>query len=258
MSLDKENILVLSYNQNQVCVNGAKESYKFKPSNGLEPVINIMSLSDIQYINSNTQIIKTGWLTFDDKDKEEIFKELRIHNWENILTNDDIKGILTMPTMEGLQRIINIDNVTYFDRVRIILHALIQDGVDITTKVKDVIDTRYNELKKRQRVSSITLTSKKKDNVVHLDKITELENQNKALKEQLDRFEKMMEKFMQNGQTPSVDYLKNQLSTNNENDSIKTIQNENLNTNDNPNTNISDAKKSPGRPKKNKDGVDNS
>ena len=80
MSLDKENILVLSYNQNQVCVNGAKESYKFKPSNGLEPVINIMSLSDIQYINSNTQIIKTGWLTFEDKDKAEIFKELRIRD----------------------------------------------------------------------------------------------------------------------------------------------------------------------------------
>lgn len=258
MSLDKENILVLSYNQNQVCVNGAKESYKFKPSNGLEPVINIMSLSDIQYINSNTQIIKTGWLTFDDKDKEEIFKELRIHNWENILTNDDIKGILTMPTMEGLQRIINIDNVTYFDRVRIILHALIQDGVDITTKVKDVIDTRYDELKKRQRVSSITLTSKKKDNVVHLDKITELENQNKALKEQLDRFEKMMEKFMQNGQTPSVDYLKNQLSTNNENDFMENIQNKKTSVNNNLNTNIPSVKKSQGRPKKNKDGVDNS
>lgn len=35
MSLDKENILVLSYNENQICVDGARESYKFKPSNGL-------------------------------------------------------------------------------------------------------------------------------------------------------------------------------------------------------------------------------
>lgn len=135
MSLDKENILVLSYNENQICVDGARESYKFKPSNGLEPVINIMPLSDIQYINSNTQIIKTGWLTFEDKDKAEIFKELRIRDWENILTNDDIKHILIKPTMEGLQKIIDIDNISYFDRVRIILHALIQDGVDINKNI---------------------------------------------------------------------------------------------------------------------------
>lgn len=256
MSLDKENILVLSYNENQICVDGARESYKFKPSNGLEPVINIMPLSDILYINSNTQIIKTGWLTFEDKDKAEIFKELRIHDWENILTNDDIKQILIKPTMEGLQRIIDIDNISYFDRIRIILHALIQDGIDITTKVKNVIDTRYNELKIRQRVSSITLTPR--NATVHLDKITELENQNKALKEQLDRFEKLMEKFMQNEQIPSVDYLENQLSTNNENDFMETIQNKKTSVNNNLNTNIPSVKKSQGRPKKNKDGVDNS
>lgn len=94
-----------------------------------------MPLSDIQYINSNTQIIKTGWLTFEDKDKAEIFKELRIRDWENILTNDDIKHILIKPTMEGLQKIIDIDNISYFDRVRIILHALIQDGVDINKNI---------------------------------------------------------------------------------------------------------------------------
>lgn len=258
MSLDKENILVLSYNQNQICVDGARESYKFKPSNGLEPVINIMSLSDIQYINSNTQVIKTGWLTFDDKDKEEIFKELRIHNWKNILTNDDIKDILTKPTMEGLQQIIDIDNVTYFDRVRIILYTLIQNGIDITTKVKNVIDTRYNELKNRQRVSSITLTPKNIDNVVYLDEITELKTQNKALKEQLERFEKRMETFMQNGQAPSVNSLENQFLTGNENNFMETIQNEKTNVNNNLNTNISSVKKAQGRPKKNKDGVDNS
>lgn len=257
MSLDKENILVLSYNENPICVDGARESYKFKSSNGLEPVVNIMSLSDIQYINSNTQIIKTGWLTFDDKDKEEIFKELRIHNWENILTNDDIKHILIKPTMEGLQQIIDIDNISYFDRVRIILHALIQDGVDITTKVKNIIDTQYNELKKRQRVSSITLTPTDKETIIHSNKITELEEQNKVLKDKLEQFEKIMQQFIQSQQIPSANCLKVQDQNNDKNDFIKTIQNEETIINNNSNTNISDTKKSPGRPKKNKDGVDN-
>lgn len=194
MSLDKENILVLSYNENTVCVNGARDNYKFSPSNGIDPVINVMPLSDLQYINSNTQIIKTGWLTFEEESKEEIFKALRIAKWEDILTNQDIKDILTNPTMEGLQRIIDIDNPTYFDRVRIVLHVLIQDGVDITTKVKTVVDSRYKELLQRKRKSSISLTPKTSN--VRPDKVKEIEQQNEALQAQLDEMKAMMAQLL--------------------------------------------------------------
>lgn len=194
MSLDKENIIVLSYNESQVCVDGARDSYRFNPSNGVEPTINVMPLSDVQYINSNTQIIKTGWLTFEDADKEEIFKALRIAKWKDILTNQNIKDILTHPTIEGLQKIIDIDNPTYFDRVRIILHALTQDGVDITTKVKSVVDARYEELKQRKRKSGISLTPK--DVAIRQDKAKELEAQNKNLQNQLDEMKTMLAQFI--------------------------------------------------------------
>ena len=193
--LDTQNINVLNYNENEVFVDSAKEHYKFNASrDGKTPTIVPMPLSELQYISSNTDIIITGWLTFDDYVKEEIYKELRIANWKEILSNDDIKDILTQPTMEGLQKIIDIENQTYFDRIRITMFKLMNDGVDITTKVSRIVNQRYEELQKRQRKSSIILT--KKDTTVSADKVKELSEQNASLQSQLDEMKKMMEQMM--------------------------------------------------------------
>src|SRR5574344_395435 len=128
--IDLQNINVLNYNENEVFVDSAKEHYKFNASrDGKTPSVIPMTLSELQNICSNTDIIITGWLTFDDDVKEEVFKELRIPNWKDILTNEDIEEILTHPTLEGLQKIINIENQTYFDRVRITMFKLINRGV---------------------------------------------------------------------------------------------------------------------------------
>lgn len=193
--LDTQNINVLNYNDNEVFVDSSKEHYKFNASrDGKTPTIISMPLSELQNISSNTDIIVTGWLTFDDEFKEEIYKELRIHNWKEILTNEDIRNILTKPTMEGLQKIIDIENQTYFDRIRIVMFKLMNDGVDITTKVARIVNKRYEELQKRQRKSSIILT--KKDTAISADKVKELSEQNASLQNQLDEMRKMMEQMM--------------------------------------------------------------
>lgn len=191
--IDTQNINVLNYNENEVFV----ENYKFSASrDGKTPSIIPMSLSELKNICTNTDIIVTGWLTFDDDVKEEIFKELRIANWQDILTNSDIEEILTHPTMEGLQKIINIENQTYFDRVRIIMFKLMKQGVDITTKVSRIVEQRYDELRKRQRVSSIVLTKKDTTTYATPDDVKELSAQNAALQSQLDEMKKMMEQMM--------------------------------------------------------------
>ena len=175
--LDTQNINVLNYNENEVFVDSAKEHYKFNASrDGKTPSVIPMTLSELQNICSNTDIIITGWLTFDDDVKEEIFKELRIPNWKDILTNKDI------------------ENQTYFDRVRIIMFKLIKNGIDVTTKVSRIVEQRYDELRKRQRVSSITLT--KKDTQVSSDEVKALSEQNASLQSQLDEMKKMMEQMM--------------------------------------------------------------
>lgn len=193
--LDTQNINVLNYNENEVFVDSSKEHYKFNASrDGKTPSIISIPLSELQNICSNTDIIVTGWLTFDNDVKEEIFKELRVPNWENILTNEDIEDILIHPTLEGLQKIVDIQNQTYFDRVRIIMFKLINKGVDVSTKVNRIVSQRYDELRRRQRVSSIVLT--KKDTQVSRDEVKALSEQNTLLQAQLDEMKKMMEQMM--------------------------------------------------------------
>lgn len=196
--IDTQNINVLNYNENEVFVDSSKEHYKFNASrDGKTPSVIPISLSELQNICSNTDIIVTGWLTFDDDVKEEVFKELRIANWQDILSNEDIAEILTNPTMEGLQKIINIENQTYFDRVRIIMFKLMKQGVDITTKVNRIVEQRYDELRNRQRKSSIVLTKKDANRTYATpDEVKELSAQNAALQNQLDEMKKMMEQMM--------------------------------------------------------------
>ena len=195
--IDLQNITVLNYNENEVFVDSSKEHYKFNASrDGVTPTMQNISISELQYICSNTDVIVTGWLTFDEDEKDEIYTALRLPNWREILTNEDISNILTNPTMEGLQRIIDITNLTYFDRVRIVMFRLLNDGVDISSKVKNVVDRRYEELQKRQRVSSIILNPRIGEKKVSNEQVQELSEQNAKLQEQLDEMKKMMAQFM--------------------------------------------------------------
>ena len=195
--IDLQNITVLNYNENEVFVDSSKEHYKFNASrDGVTPTMQNIPISELQYICSNTDVIVTGWLTFDEDDKDEIYTALRLPNWREILTNEDISNILTNPTMEGLQRIIDISNLTYFDRVRIVMFRLLNDGVDISNKVKNVVDRRYEELQKRQRVSSIILNPRIGEKKVSNEQVQELSEQNAKLQEQLDEMKKMMAQFM--------------------------------------------------------------
>lgn len=195
--IDLQNITVLNYNENEVFVDSSKEHYKFNASrDGVTPTMQNIPISELQYICSNTDVIVTGWLTFDEDEKDEIYTALRLPNWREILTNEDISNILTNPTMEGLQRIIDISNLTYFDRVRIVMFRLLNDGVDISSKVKNVVDRRYEELQKRQRVSSIILNPRIGEKKVSNEQVQELSEQNAKLQEQLDEMKKMMAQFM--------------------------------------------------------------
>lgn len=195
--IDLQNITVLNYNENDVFVDSSKEHYKFNASrDGINPTMQDIPISELQYICSNTDIFVTGWLTFNEDEKEEIFTALRVPNWRNILTNEDIKEILTNPTMEGLQRILDITSITYFDRVRIVMFKLLSEGIDISSKVKNVVDRRYDELQKRQRITSIVLNPRVEEKKVSNEQVKELSEQNVKLQEQIEQMKQMMEKLM--------------------------------------------------------------
>lgn len=195
--INSQNITVLNYNENDVFVDSSKEHYKFNASrDGINPTMQDIPINELQYICSNTDILVTGWLTFNEDEKEEIFTALRVPNWRDILTNEDIREILTNPTMEGLQRILDITSITYFDRVRIVMFKLLSEGIDISSKVKNVVDRRYDELQKRQRITSIVLNPRVEEKKVSNEQVKELSEQNVKLQEQIEQMKQMMEKLM--------------------------------------------------------------
>lgn len=194
---DTQNINVLNYNENEVFVDSNKEHYKFGASkDGSTPTIISMPLSELQYIATNTNAITTGWLTFDNDVKKDIFKDLRIVDWMDILTNEDITNILTHPTLEGLRKLLNITSLAYFDRVRIIMFKLMRDDVDITTKVRRIVEQRYSELRNKQRNTSIVLTQKDTQKYATPEDVKELSAQNALLQSQLEEVRKMMEQMV--------------------------------------------------------------
>ena len=227
MIKETEKISVLNYNENRVSVEVApNKSYSFEPSNdGVTPTVIPMSIDEIRYANNSTAF-KNGTLFFDKSREEEIYKELNITDWQNILSNDAIREIILHPTYEGLNRIIAIKDSAEFERIRAVFHKLKQDEThDVSVRVAQIINTRYKELLNRQINTSIVLTKKDIPETVNSVEVDELKAQNAAMQEQMAQMQKLIEQMM----------------------ATQNTTNDTSNKEENPKE---ETKKSPGRPKK--------
>lgn len=196
MSLDLNNINVLNYNENSVFVDSSNgQHFKFSGSrDGKRPSVNVMSINEIKSIYNNSDIFQNGWLTFEEDEKEEVFKELRMTEWQDILSNNDIRDILLNPTADGLQKIIDIKSVPYFDRVRTQLFKLIHEDAPVVAKVKELVNARHKELQRRKRNSELVV--KEKDIPMTDEKAKKLEEQNANLQAQLDEMKLLMQQLV--------------------------------------------------------------
>lgn len=217
--LDTQNISVLNYNENSVFVDTATNHYTFRGSkDGKRPVEIPMPLNEVKYIASNTNLIDTGWLTFEDEFKKEIFEDyLKIREWDEILTNERIEEILLHPTMDGLKKIIEITNIAQFDRVRIVMHRLKSDDADITMKVENLVNARYKELTRRQRKSKIVITAKDVDSNIKSNEADVLRKQNESLQAQMEEMQRMMKQMMEQQSSAKTSKEDVELSDNAEN-----------------------------------------
>jgi hypothetical protein len=189
-------ISVLNYNEFSVIAPASSRTYVFEPAVDDIPSLNPMPYSDIEYINSQSNAFRTGLLFFKEDQQEEIYNELKISNWKEILTNKEIENILLNPTMEGLQRIIDIKDNTTFERVRgILVKIKNSNSYDLSNRVINIIEARHKEFQHRILKSQIVLRSK---DVMP----TKIETEEvKSLKNQLIEMKKMMTELMQSKNT---------------------------------------------------------
>lgn len=192
MTLSKtRNYLLLNYCQSPVVVNTRYDSFLIPGGTEEDPGSMPFTIDEMSVINNKTKALRIGLLWPEKEFQEEIYEELRITNWRSIMTDSEIRDILLNPTMDGMQKIISIDNDAYFERIRGIYIGLRNAGYDISNKVVNIIDARRQEFAKGQRNSRIVLTPH--ENNANNNQATEIE----AMKAQMEAMQQMLNRFMQ-------------------------------------------------------------
>lgn len=198
MAIEKSKIInVLNYNENPVCIKTHMKEYICQKSENGVPSITPLEFSEVESLNSNSPVFKIGNLFFEEGMQEEIYNEIRLLEWKDILRNEDIEKILLYPSLDGLSKIVNIKSVMLFERVRGIFFSLKNSNQhDLSTRVENVINTRYKELCNRQLNTKIVLTAKDTTSKASTEEVSDLKKQNESLQEQMCQMQKMMEQMM--------------------------------------------------------------
>ena len=192
----KENVSipVYNYNESNICIPTNISTHILPPAVDGVPSVDYLSFAEINYINGISDCFRTGLVRFDDKDKEEIYTALGFANWENIITNDEIRDILLNPTIDGLQKIIDVTNASIFNRIRTIFVSLKENtDNDISNRVIKIMETRELEFKRGIYKTQIVLKPKDvSEKPVSNDEINAIKEQNAILMAQLAEMQKMI------------------------------------------------------------------
>lgn len=198
MIKEAEKIGVLNYNENSVSIRTSPtESYRFERSvDGVTPTIVFLTIGQIRYAN-NYNAFRNGLLFFEKNREKEVYEELNIDDWENILSNNDIREIIIHPTFEGLKKIISIKDDSMFERVRAAYHKLkVENTHDISIRVAQIIETRYREIQNKKLTTSIVLEKKDIATPVDNREVESLKSANEAMQKQLEEMQKMMSELL--------------------------------------------------------------
>lgn len=151
-----KHISVLNYNENCVSINVApNKSMILEAASGEIPTLTPLTLDEIRYAN-NSNAFKTGVLEFPEELEDEIYNELRIDK-DKVLKLKNIREILCHPTKEGLIKILSLNSLSDFDRVRGQFYKLKADGYKLTLDIADIIQRRTKELFNNQVKTNIII-----------------------------------------------------------------------------------------------------
>ena len=194
--LDKnKTYLVLNYNGSPVAVSTRHESYFIPGGSSESPASMPLSVDEIVQINSNSNVFKMGMLWFEEQFQEELYKECRIRNWKDILTDSEIEDTILHPTLEKLERLLSIENEQYFERCYGIYIGLKNSNHSIKQNVENVMLARRKELRNRKYKTGILLT-KKETPVVSEKMLKETQEKNEKLTKEVDELKAMVAQLL--------------------------------------------------------------
>lgn len=202
---DKLTINVLNYNNNPVAVSTRDRSYTIEASEDGAPRKVPFSFSEIETINSKGNAFTSGTLRFEPDEEEETYEALRITNWRDLMTNEEVETVILSPSYEGLRKIIDVKNSSVFERIRGIYTRLKNDeSNDISNRIERIITTRYQELIAGKTKTGISLTQKDSEKPVVIDQEA-IREENAALKAQMEELKIMMSTLIEQKEPAKVE-----------------------------------------------------
>ena len=191
MSIRDKAITLQNYNPFTVFIpTQTGRTFKLEPCVEDIPTLVTIQFSDCEYVNGQSSAFRTGLLIpkLNEEENKEFYEALNIYNYTDILTNSKIEKILKTPTIEGLTKILEIEDDSLFERVRTILIKLKSlNGFNISMKVIDLVDKRYAELKRGIRKTNYVIQDSHINNDIISSETVEQLKEQKAKNEQLER-----------------------------------------------------------------------
>lgn len=154
----KKEIKVYNEMPSQINLVGQHRTYIFPAAVDGVPSMNMVDFADIEYANSRGIVFAAGLLVFDEDEREEIYNELKMFNWQNTVWHEkDIVDAIENPTVEAMQKVIAITNLITIERFRgKVVHA-INKNADISNKVVSIVNTRHKEISSGQIKSKLVI-----------------------------------------------------------------------------------------------------
>ena len=183
----KKDIRVYNECPFQVNLIGQRREYIFPPCLDGEPTMNFVDFDEIEYAHSRYNQFSIGLLIFNEEDREGMYQTLGIKDWQNkVWFNSDIEDIIMHPTLDKMQRVIDIKESITLERVRGMMVRFINEKRDVSQNVINIVNQRYRELSSGNANSKIVIRQADIEQHASADEVAEL-------KRQLAEMQKMME-----------------------------------------------------------------
>lgn len=180
-------VKVFNHSISSINLPGQFREYYLEGSRGV-PTVLTMPFSDVEYINSRTPVFRNGRVQFDENERDDIYHALYLDNWKDtVLFDEEIDRIIRENDMDAAARFVKIADVAEIHRVRSHMVALQNDdSAEISNRMIDIINQRYDEINRGIRNSEINLGKAKERAKQDEDpRITAMMEQMAALQAQL-------------------------------------------------------------------------
>ena len=193
---DRTDIKVFNYNTSWVNFKTPNREGMFRFMEDGKPIMEYMTFQEIEYINNRTDTFKNGILVFEESDQAEIYDALNIKDWKDkILFESKIDDIIFNPSVENIQKIIEMRDIISIERIRGKLNGYVNQGnYDISTRVSTVVKQRFVELSNGKIKSDITI--KKNQKFEKKESVESLKAENSEIKSEMAEMKKMIEQMM--------------------------------------------------------------